>query len=367
MEKSTTTLGDGGVTLNPHGLLSPPPTVVDSMDISEQGGSSWHDYGYGSHESPCLVMKDAADFEDTAGISPVDFISPETRNRYIATLSRRLTEDTGPLPGFPTISKGSRDLLEEWLETFSVKLQGESSTRNGQEASIFIQKYRKDIIHELGVLALDKTASGGQEEESMELCTPAARSDNYILKWAENIGAPEEMDMSGIACAYGDDLDFPNLGEYERVIPKSEAYKWLLSRIDSHAQLEAQGENCLIDIGDEIRAQVMLQKAFLDAGRRSGPPIVQIIFHLDWDIERFETSQEFSLPLSKILDHVICLTGTCKQAQAMTVAEYMNQTWPLTNESFRALVKKRLNSPDVRIVHCELPHGYYPRLHQVAC
>ena len=345
-------------------------TEVEYADLSEQAGSSRNDSGYWSHKSAYNTLEDTG---DTASIYSVDSISTESRKRYIATFSSRLTQDICKLPSFPAISMGTRDQLVEWVKTFSLKLQVESPTRNGRHASVFIRRYRKDIVHELDGFALGETT--GEEEEGTEPRTPSRKSDNDICKWAGAIEASEDLEISSLssedednletsslASEDEDDLDLPNLEEYERFIPESQAYKWLLSRIDSHAQLDAQGENCLTNIGDYIRGQVMLQKPFRGASRQEGPPVVQILFYLDWDIESFGRSQEFALPLSQVLDHVICLTGTWKQAQAMTVAEYMTQTWPSTNEPIRALVKKRLDDPSARTVHCELPHGYRPSL-----
>ena len=356
----SSTYYDSGIQ-STQAILPPHPVEPECASTSEQAGGSRHDSGYGSHVSACKPLQDTGDAGDTESIYSVDTVSPEVRNRYIAIFSSRLTQDICKLPGFSEIFKGTRAQLEAWVKTFSLKLQQESSAMNGRDASQFIRRYRKDIVHELDGLVLGDTFASEEEEESTELRTPFRMSENDIHKWAGAIEASEQdLETSSLASEVELELDLPNLEEYEQLIPESQAYKWLLSRIDSHAQLNAQGENCLTEIGDYIRAQVMLQKPFRLVSRQAGPLVVQMIFHLDWDIEAFGQNQEFTLPLSQVLDHVICLTGTWSQAQAMTVAEYMTQTWPSTNEPIRALIKMRLDDLDVKTVECELADGQSP-------
>ncbi|KPM44557.1 hypothetical protein AK830_g2031 [Neonectria ditissima] len=67
---------------------------------------------------------------------------------------------------------------------------------------------------------------------------------------------------------------------------------------------------------------------------------------LDWDLRQFIEDQEYIGAPEAIFDDIICLTGTSQQAQAMTVSEYMEQTWPAANESIRLLMKRYLSFPN---------------------
>lgn len=143
----------------------------------------------------------------------------------------------------------------------------------------------------------------------------------------------------------GDDEDeepVPNIVDYEEFIPESDAYKWLLSKIERHTQLAVPDRDTPVCIGDYISAHILSHQSLRNISYRSPPPRVELCLSLDWDPREFIKGQEYSTPPEKVFDHIICLTGTWKNAQAMTVAEYMEQTWPLTNEPLRNLMKQIL-------------------------
>jgi hypothetical protein len=59
--------------------------------------------------------------------------------------------------------------------------------------------------------------------------------------------------------------------------------------------------------------------------------IVELRFKLNWNISHWISRLGLSLD-SDIWNRILCLTGSCQNAQASTVAEYFHQTWPATGE-----------------------------------
>jgi hypothetical protein len=174
------------------------------------------------------------------------------------------------------------------------------------------------------------------------------------LEVPEGLELAEDLDASGFLSEDEDESPLPDLKEYEEFISESHAYKWLLSKIEGHSQLESPGGNCLADIGDAIRTQMRSQQKLRTVSRQAAPASVEISFELDWSPREFIVAQEYGVAPENVLDNIICLTGTWKQAQAMTVAEYMAQTWPLTNEPLRVLLKRVLATPELTVRTCKL-------------
>ena len=111
---------------------------------------------------------------------------------------------------------------------------------------------------------------------------------------------------------------------------------------DAGFDLEARGKNRMASIGDDIRSQLISHPAFRKVTRIGAGETVKALFSLDWNPHQFFKEQEYGLPPEKVFDHVVCLTGTFQQAQAMTIAEFLEQTWPLTHQPLQALLKKAL-------------------------
>lgn len=150
-------------------------------------------------------------------------------------------------------------------------------------------------------------------------------------------------------------MDLPNLTEYEQFISESRAYQWLLSRIESHFELEARGEDRMTSIGDDIRSLLLSHPALRKVSRAAPPEPVIAQFSLDWDPYQFFVEQEYGgVPAEEVFDHIVCLTGAFQHAQAMTIAEFLEQTWPLTYQPLQALLKKVLSRPPDYISVCEL-------------
>lgn len=197
-------------------------------------------------------------------------------------------------------------------------------------------------MEELAWLPLGPPAEQCPDDEEGTPRLPFNKLNSTVVEW---LGALDESGDPETSSVIGEDEDegtLPNIVEYEQFILESDAYKWLLSKIERHTQLAVPDSDGPAYIGNYIRAQILSQPSLRNVSRRSPPPRVELSLSIDWDPREFIKGQEYSTPPEKVFDHIICLTGTWKNAQAMTVAEYMEQTWPLTNEPLRNLMKQAL-------------------------
>ncbi|KAL2859452.1 hypothetical protein BJX68DRAFT_252367 [Aspergillus pseudodeflectus] len=76
------------------------------------------------------------------------------------------------------------------------------------------------------------------------------------------------------------------------------------------------------------------------------PALYRASFSMDWDPRSFLTVQCYNDRPEETLDHVITLSGTPKDGQALGCAEYLRQTWPSGGDCVLALLKHLLRLPD---------------------
>jgi hypothetical protein len=145
------------------------------------------------------------------------------------------------------------------------------------------------------------------------------------LQQQDRPGEDQELDSmdSSSTCS----IPLPQLPEYERFIENSNAYEWLLARVEQHDRL-ANGEvDALKKIEDEILTHLRSQR-HLDTMSSSRPQALACMtFHLQWEPREYMISLGLQ-PDSYDLNTILCLTGTKHESQAVSVIEYLRQTWP---------------------------------------
>lgn len=62
-------------------------------------------------------------------------------------------------------------------------------------------------------------------------------------------------------------------------------------------------------------------------------------FRMEWDPLAFIKEQEYSEELDETMETAITLTGSARDAQALTCAQYLRQTWPSAAEHIIRLIK----------------------------
>ncbi|KAL3456392.1 hypothetical protein BJX64DRAFT_41596 [Aspergillus heterothallicus] len=76
--------------------------------------------------------------------------------------------------------------------------------------------------------------------------------------------------------------------------------------------------------------------------------IVNARYVVDWDPLSFLETQDYSVDPGDIIERVITMTGTLGDAQALTCAQYMRQTWPSFGDCLLMMLKTVMRTPESR-------------------
>ncbi|KAM0475418.1 hypothetical protein ACHAP7_007317 [Fusarium lateritium] len=95
-----------------------------------------------------------------------------------------------------------------------------------------------------------------------------------------------------------------------------------------------------VAIRDKLKTTALLRKM----SRNRVPVPIEMTYTVDWDLIGFFRNRGISPPFSAALPDILCLTGTWHEAQATTVIEYMDQTWPQSGRSLITLLQTLLSA-----------------------
>jgi hypothetical protein len=68
------------------------------------------------------------------------------------------------------------------------------------------------------------------------------------------------------------------------------------------------------------------------------PHVCEMNFDIAWDLYTFLEEQEFEVLPEEAFQQAITLTGTVSNAQALTTAQYMSQTWGSMGDELLAIL-----------------------------
>jgi hypothetical protein len=182
-------------------------------------------------------------------------------------------------------------------------------------------------------------------EDEVSSRLPHMKDLNEVSDWLSTV----EPDWDGLGSrldpTYENSEDrsaekLPNLSEYEEFIKSSESYRWLLCKLRQHELLSFGEQNVMDEIGSKLRKELRAQDSLRKMSIRRPLYSVQVNFVLPWGPRKHIEDGMNEDPLSTILDKTLCITGSWCEAQAMTVAEYIRQTWPVTGETVICLFEK---------------------------
>lgn len=125
---------------------------------------------------------------------------------------------------------------------------------------------------------------------------------------------------------------------YSELLQQFPAYRWLVGCARKILTLDTLGENMIQDIARAFPLGFLLRKADCILPLT----LLDVDFILDWDPRLFLRVQEYAGNSANIFDHVITLTGSLDNAQALTCAQYMRQTWPESSDCVISLFHKLL-------------------------
>lgn len=175
----------------------------------------------------------------------------------------------------------------------------------------------------------------------------SALGGNFQSKWQEvdrsvpsdELTVAEKMKMSNVQGAQDENekaYDTPLFSEARTFVTQSNAFQWLLGKIQAAVKFTNREGTVMDAIRDSILANLNSLRA-----KVGGPPPQthhQLVFKIEWSPLDFLEEQYSNIGEDYELGKVITLNGSAVDAQAVTCAQYMHQMWPSTgDETMRGL------------------------------
>ncbi|KAF4442817.1 hypothetical protein F53441_11645 [Fusarium austroafricanum] len=366
-----------------HGPTTPTATITDSAYVS----ASFVDSS-GMPKSNTLVSGELSeestghDIDDLA--TEYSYASSTTSSRqkvYILELANDLYDRIKPEdPGQITQEKVDA-VLPKLLKAFALKVGHCAPTQMHRDVMAFVHKYRREITtafmticlsgDEVGDTNLQERMDHWEKDEEIEKASLEEDCMNLQERmdlWEkdediEHTPAEEELESLGLEAEAEEEEedDTENVGTwlaaYREFAPNTEAYSWLLIQLQrdliSPVELSA-----IRDIRDQILSSLPSPQSI---SRRMPSRSCFARFELDWDILGFFETQKYSNPPDQVLPGIITITGSSCDAQAMTCAQYLDQTWPATGNSMIKLLQRVLQGEEGHTQFCNFPDGTFLR------
>ncbi|KAI9764589.1 MAG: hypothetical protein M1840_008318 [Geoglossum simile] len=263
-------------------------------------------------------------------------------------------------------------VLPELLKAFALKVGHPAPTQMHRDVMFFIHKYRSDIVgsfkdrysHEEN-LADNRT----RDPDKMPL-------EVVMSNWYQTLEDPEDSvtpdpDFGDLNEANVDDLvdrkpneeagegvyeetNMPELSAYRDFIFKAPAYEWLLASLRREFLLSPAEPNSMEDIRRQIICSLPSSHK---VSRKKSAEAYRMTFRVEWDPLAFVKEQEYREELDEVVEIAITLTGSAKDAQALTCAQYLCQTWPSIGRHTIRLVKEVVRGGPGHRHTCGLPDG----------
>ena len=181
--------------------------------------------------------------------------------------------------------------------------------------------------------------------EDEDVCAPS----NDGMSLTEKMGRwytaqPSEVLPGPVADEQGDQVQVPpRYQEVRSFLLKGPAYQWLLKSARSSAHLTERRGTAMESISRKIDATL----SSMERPKSRLCPIFRARFDVDWDLQNFLRGQEYDTTLEIALERAITVTGSARDAQALSCMDYMCQTWPSSGRAVVHAFQKALRSPEL--------------------
>lgn len=133
---------------------------------------------------------------------------------------------------------------------------------------------------------------------------------------------------------------------------ESEAYQWLLARLQSELILTNRKGTTIDMIRTEVHGSLKDQIKTRDRYNRS---VFNIVFELEWNPQEFLREQFSNFTA---LGEVIVISGSETNAQALSCSEYLRQVWPKTGLEVLKTLERSGSDPGLAVDdNCQLSDG----------
>ena len=153
-------------------------------------------------------------------------------------------------------------------------------------------------------LATDEMLSYWNTEGSDAPDLPVEKLAEFMLNMEEN-----------------EDPGSPLFTETQKILIKSKAYQWLVGRIQT-----------ILVTTEGTTAESISKMIHIRLNSDELDRLHTATFRTSWSPLRFLREQNYQKGENQAIGEVITVTGSAIDAQAMTCAQYMHQTWPVTGD-----------------------------------
>lgn len=162
---------------------------------------------------------------------------------------------------------------------------------------------------------------------------------------AEDAAAPRPDDVCvGVEDAdNAETISAAEMDEYRKVILKSDAYDWLISKLHCDLAFCIPGE---VDAREQISDPIYNHPALRRVSRKSPQPLFKAVYTVEWKPIDFLQDQDYKRHPTEALWDALTLTGTMNEAEGLACGDYICRTWPHSGAKFLELVESILE-PDL--------------------
>ncbi|EXK28948.1 hypothetical protein FOMG_14802 [Fusarium oxysporum f. sp. melonis 26406] len=325
---------------SPKGVLASLQTTECQAEEEENVSSSHHkdeQNQWSPHNS-----ENSAEF-DTATTYSFDTLSDDPKLQYFQAFIDQLAEDVRAATDGITLKDVGQGFLDQMLRDFAWKLHEESTNPFQLETSVIIHRKRRNIVDLLDfqVPAFEEAESvsgqslGDSEAENEEetFTVPFKKAEEMIVDWINDVKSGEPNDLS-------------QMPQYRRFIQGSEAYRWLLTKISQQSRLSSEEPSLMDRIGTTIRNKLKERIPHHKMSRKKASIGFEMTYSVTLDVIGIMKHSGISSSFDKALPNILCLTGKWDEAQATSVAEYVDQTWPQSGGAIISLLQDLLSDQE---------------------
>lgn len=147
-----------------------------------------------------------------------------------------------------------------------------------------------------------------------------------------------------------EEMNEPEQFAYRNLNFKAPAYEWLLASFCREFHLASAELSSMKAIRRKIIGSLPLPYKI---SRKKPAPTYKMIFEMEWDPLAFLKEQEYREEPGEAMEMAITLTGSARDAQALTCAQYLRQTWPSSAEQVIRIFKDVVRSePGTDVSSC---------------
>ncbi|RYP19648.1 hypothetical protein DL765_003241 [Monosporascus sp. GIB2] len=272
-------------------------------------------------------------------------------------------------------------ILPKLLKAFALKVGHNALSQMHRDIMYFVHKHRNEIVedfkdlhsHEVATLPEDQIRVSDKMSlnEVMGLWDKTLQDPEYDVipenePFGDHIDAalPDAIHetrvdelMNQDFNEEGDEKDnqeasTPQLRAYRDFIFNSPAYEWLLASLRKEILLAPAQPNSLEAIRREIIKSLPSSHI---VSRRKPAEAYRMTFVVEWNPLAFVIEQGYQEEPDEAIGIAVTLTGSAADAQALTSAQYLCQTWPTVGEHIIRLVREVVRSGMGHRHKCDLP------------